>query len=1056
MIDQRFRAIALSIAASAMMAAAAVTPASARQGFEPPAIAPGTATPIVFVDALKQSTPWMSSSPLALDGDGQVTALAPGQTAARLVYAMGQRHPVGDYTLLYDGAGSFGFDGATVVAQSPGRILVDVSSPNGPLVMHLLAINPRDPVRDLRLVLPGFAGSDQSYPFYPPYVQALAGAETLRFGAWSNVQTNTVSSVWPLRPRASRVTQAMAAGVAPEYEIALANATGADPWFVLPVGATDGYVYGVASLVHSLLDPRLHPSFEYGDRIWADDTPENAYARMAARNFRLPGDATTAALEWYALRSTQVFAVVGIAFGPDAREVLDVLSLPGASDAASQRAARTILTYAHAGQRAQMLVIDATDEAAYDNAATIAAQAGGPREIWHPLPGGRMIGDGMAMRVPVTPRADLTFAVGPDTTSQAEGPEHRVRPLPALPLVVGPPKATDAETLAAAPATLQSVLRAQTATSGGDPLDELTYHNDLLRTGWNPNETVLNTTNVAGSGFGYIQTLTVDGDVLAQPLYIHQYVLAGVARDILVVATEHDSVYEFDADSGALIKHVSLGTSQSSSDVGCEDIRPEYGITSTPVIDRASGRIYVVAATEPSASVFQMKLHALDIATLADQITPVAVTASTVLSNGTVVTLNQQNQMNRPGLMLSGGSIYVGIGSHCDNDASNIVGWVLQYNSTLAQTAKFATTEDTDSYLLSSVWMTGFAPAADEKGDVYIATGNGSFDADHAGGKNFGESVLRLPPDLSSVTDFFTPANWNTLNGGDTDFGSGGVMLLPAQPDSVKYTAVAQGKFSTLYLLNRSHLGQVKAGDKGALQSIPNTGSGVWGGPAYYSGPSGQFVYYQADSAPLLAFSLAPNGSGVPQLTLSSSGSSDAGYGGSLPIVSSNKQVSGTAIVWLVKRSSPLQLEAYNATNVSKPIFSHNAGSWSNPQDNGFLTPLEANGRVYVASTNQVQVFGLVGSQQIAPPAASVRTSGTERRLTGTIVRVAANTLTLRLRDGRIRNVDIAPARAARHVGVLPIGRAVVVYGWVDKAGTFHVASIGHTSQNRDQWSPDL
>jgi hypothetical protein len=1046
MIDHRLRVAVLPIFIAITAALTCAMPASARVGYEPAGIAPGRQAPIVFVDALKQSTPWLSASPLAEDGDGQVTTLASGQTASRLVYAAGQLRPVGDYTLLYDGAGSFGFEGATIIAHGPGRAVVAVTSSNAALVMHLVAIDPRNPARSIRLILPGFESSYATQPFFPQFVESLNGAQMLRFAEWSNANADAQSSVWPLRPRVSRVTQAMLAGVAPEYEIALANATGADPWFVLPVGATDGYVYGIAALTHELLDPRLHPIFEYGDRIWSDGSKENAYARMAARNERLPGDASTAALDWYAMRSVQVFSVVDIAFGRDARNVAHVLSLPGASDASAVRADRTILTFARAARHAQMLAIAADDQAGFENSLAIAASAGGPHQVWRLTSGGSLIGEGMAPRAPVAPLHDLAFAVGSDITPATEGPNRRPHSRPFV--------AFTAAHAALAPTRFAAALRA--GVPNATSTDELTYHNDLSRTGWNPNESILNTTNVASSAFGHLITLPVDGDVLAQPLYLHQYSLPNGFRDIIVVVTEHDSVYEFDADSETLIKRVNLGVSQSSSDVGCGDIEPEYGITSTPVIDRKLGRIYLVAATEPKPFVFHTRLHALDIVSLKDQIPPVEITASTVLSNGTLVKYDPQNQQNRASLVESGGAVYVGLGSHCDNNAGNIVGWLLRYDASLNQTAKFSTAEDTDSYLLSSVWMTGFAPAVDENGDIFVVTGNGSFDADHPGGKNYGESVLRLPPDLSTVSDFFTPANWNDLNNGDIDFGSGGIMLLPAQNAKAKYTAVAQGKFSTLYLLNRSHLGRVKPNDAGALQSIPNTGNGVWGGPAYYSGPAGQFVYSQSDSAPLLAFSLVADAAGLPQLTLSSTGSSNAGYGGSLPIVSSNGQQAGTAIIWLINRSSPLQLEAYDATDVSKLLFQHNAGSWSNPANNGFLTPLVANGKVYVPSTNQVQVFGLGGSRNIALNSTAAPSTGFEHRLTGLIVRVSANTLTLRLRDGRRVDVDIAPARAARHLGVLPLGRAVVVYGWIDKVGAFHVGSVGHTSQNPAVWSPDL
>jgi hypothetical protein len=1199
-------------------AAATGTPLqSVRTAYEPADIAPAPDTPVVFVDALKQSTPWLSAGPLMLDGDGQVLALASGQGAQREVYAAGQSHPVGKYTLLFDGRGSFDIRGAAIVARSQGRYVEAVTSGSEELDLLLASIDPNDPARNIRLILPGFENSYGAHPFYPQFVASLAGVQTLRFATWSHAATLSRSMVWPLRPRASRVTQAMESGVAPEFEIALANATGADPWFALPVGATDGYVYGVADLAHRLLDRRLRPVFEYGEGVWRDGTPTNVYARMAARNVGLPGDPRTGALEWYALRSTRVFAVIDRAYGHDAALVDDMLSVPAADDALDAAAARTILTYAAAARHADMLTVDANGDVAFAADIALSRAAGGPGAAWRPAGLGRLIGIGLPDRASIVPDPRLVFVAGQDLTPL---PERRGRPplalhlFPLLSSKIGSPrigsgpgiagalgdplqdvdlsregasdwisatapgvfeaKATGGQQISVQPISGREALAApgfatfswsdgaphrrgvagngiavsgagegfrisapadatakmlriyvgvseargaltvrldgQTyrdsslaamhairdgvytivyrargperidiefsapailAAGGGVafraatlgpaaniaavPADEPMYHNDRLRTGWNPNESALNTTNVSPTTFGLLQTLTVDGNVLAQPLYLSQYPLPGGSRNILIVATEHDSIYEFDADTGALIKRESLGKSQSSNDVGCGDINPEYGITSTPVIDRTQGRIYVVAAVEPTQFSFHTKLHALDIATLKDAVKPVEITASTTLSNGSKILFDPQNQMNRASIAMANHSIYLGIGSHCDNNAGNIVGWVLRYDASLKQIGAFATTEDADTYLLSSVWMTGFAPAIDPRGNVFVVTGNGSFDAEN-GGKNYGESVLRLPLDLSQASDYFTPQDWASLNGGDVDFGSGGVMLLPTQQAAVKQVAVAQGKESTIFLLDRHNLGQEQPNDAGALQTIPNTGGGVWGGPAYYSGPSGQFVYYQAGSAPLLAFSVVQNSNGVPQLQLASTGPSYAGYGGSTPVVSSDEQLPGTGIVWLVNRSTPLVLEAYDATDVSRLLFSGDAGQWSNPQNNGFVTPLVAKGKVYVPATGTISVFGLGGKSIASRAGSNSGLAPGEHRITGTIVRLSGNALMMRVRDGRLVPIDVTLARAARHLGVLPVGRAVTAYGSIDRSGAFRATSIGHTSPNPANWPPDL
>jgi hypothetical protein len=200
---------------------------------------------------------------------------------------------------------------------------------------------------------------------------------------------------------------------------------------------------------------------------------------------------------------------------------------------------------------------------------------------------------------------------------------------------------------------------------------------------------------------------------------------------------------------------------------------------------------------------------------------------------------------------------------------------------------------------------------------------------------------------------------------------------------------------------------------------------------------------------------VGPDVNGVPHLTLSSAGSSTAGYGGSLPVVSSDGQSPGTGIVWLVKRSSPLQLEAYDATDVSKMLFIGQAGSWSNPQNNGFVTPLVAAGKVYVPATGTVFVFGLGGSRNAGSGSPAASAAATIHQVHGVVVAVTPQTLTLRLRDGRLAKIDIRQARAARHTGLLPIGGAVVAYGPIDRTGVFRATSIGHTSPNPKDWTPD-
>lgn len=495
---------------------------------------------------------------------------------------------------------------------------------------------------------------------------------------------------------------------------------------------------------------------------------------------------------------------------------------------------------------------------------------------------------------------------------------------------------------------------------GGTPIDVTTFHYDTNRTGWNPTETDLTPASVASAKFGLLATLRVDGNVFAQPLLVSNYKMPdGATRDVLVIATGHDSVYAFDAKTYMKLWQVSLGQSQSTGSVGCGDVHPEYGISGTPVIVRGKDGtlIYLVAATEPAPGQFVSTLHALDLGTGQDALTPQIIAPSATLSDGSTIGFDPQNQWNRAGLAYHNGSIYIGIGSHCDSNAGAITGWLLRYTTKLAPQQAFHTIGTPAGYELSSIWMTGFAPAIDAGGNVFVVTGNGAFSpAQH----NWGESVLKLPASLSRVASYFTPQDFNALNGNDTDFGSGGVMLLPpVAGQSAPPLAVAMGKASELYLLNQTSLGKLHSGDTGAVQAQSGNGSGLWGGPAYYDGPSGPMVFTQTGWDVLRGWSVATGAS--PSLSNTVNGASGAGYGGSLPIVSSNGAAANTGVLWLINRATePFALEAYDAVALGAPIFSARIGTWSNAgQGNPFLTPMQANGRVYAPGYKLVRVFGL-------------------------------------------------------------------------------------------------
>lgn len=368
--------VAASSIALALPLPARASSQDTRVGVNVPDIAPGRGAGVVFVDAMKQAAPWSSDRRLILDPNGNVRFLARGQVAQTVVFP-GETYPAGRYVLLYDGAGAFDLSGAgAVVARGAGRIVVRIVPQAAGIRLRLTATQPCDPVRNVRLILPGFEQTYASAPYSPGFIQTLRSFNVLRFKDWMHGDTFVSSAVWPARPSATRATQVAPEGVAPEYMVALANATGADPWFTIPLGATDMYVYQFAALVHQMLDPRLHPTFEYGHEVWKAGTPANAYAAMAGRNFRLAADPATAALDWYAQRSTQMFALVRRAFGADARRVDGVVSGPFAVAPNDGAAAidRTILQYARAGAHADAFAVSVPSDGEWSRRGALTTQ----------------------------------------------------------------------------------------------------------------------------------------------------------------------------------------------------------------------------------------------------------------------------------------------------------------------------------------------------------------------------------------------------------------------------------------------------------------------------------------------------------------------------------------------------------------------------------------------------------------------------------------------------------------------------------------------------------
>jgi hypothetical protein len=379
--------------------------------------------------------------------------------------------------------------------------------------------------------------------------------------------------------------------------------------------------------------------------------------------------------------------------------------------------------------------------------------------------------------------------------------------------------------------------------------DVLTYHNDNLRTGWNASETFLNPSNVNSATFGKRFSHSVDGFVYAQPLYLSSVAIPGKGvHNVVYVATEHDSVYAFDADdaSGANVQPLwfrtflgSTGgttiTTVPAADTLCDDLVPEIGITATPVIERVSGTLYVEAktkVTDSSGASYHHHLHALDVATgLEKPGSPVEIQASVpgtgTGSVGGVLTFDPLRQLVRPALLLANGTIYVASASLCDVGPYH--GWILGYDAaTLTQTHVYGTTPDGGE---GGIWMSGGGLAADASGNLFFSTGNGTFDAD-VGGADMGDSVLRMSSGLGLV-DYFTPHDQATLNSTDKDLGSGGVLLLPDQPGLHLHLCVTAGKNATIYLIDRDSMSHFHSDGDHVVQTVNLVGSS-FGTPALY------------------------------------------------------------------------------------------------------------------------------------------------------------------------------------------------------------------------------
>ena len=511
-----------------------------------------------------------------------------------------------------------------------------------------------------------------------------------------------------------------------------------------------------------------------------------------------------------------------------------------------------------------------------------------------------------------------------------------------------------------------------------------TYHNNLLRDGTNTREFALTTGTVTSATFGKLFSCAIDGAAYAQPLWIANLSIGGGTHNVVFVATTHDSVYAFDADNSASCTtywHKQLVNSGETylnyGDVASGDIEPDIGIIGTPVIDTGSKTLYVVSKSKtssssctPSTSCFQ-RLHALSLLDGSEKFGgPYSLTTSITVSgngdgsSGGVVPFDTLHENQRPGLALVNGIVYITWASHGDNTPYH--GWVIGFTASnigAGPTSIWNSTPNLISGTANSdggIWMSGGAPAADSSNDLYFLTGNGSYD----GVTNYGDSTIRLTASGGlHVKDHFTPYNQGSLSSNDQDHGAGGAaVLVDPSAGPVPHLLIGGGKSGTLFLINRDSMGGYNSSSNNVVQSL-SVGNGIFATPAFWNNT----LYIAGTSGHLNQYSFNTTSG---QFSLSHSSSHTFAFPGSSPSVSSSSASSG-GIVWALDNSQycteqspgcgPAVLHAYDATNVSSTELWNSSTSGNDNAGDAvkFTVPTIANGKVYVGTRSELDVYGL-------------------------------------------------------------------------------------------------
>ena len=606
-----------------------------------------------------------------------------------------------------------------------------------------------------------------------------------------------------------------------------------------------------------------------------------------------------------------------------------------------------------------------------------------------------------------------------------------------------------------------------------------------------------------------IATVPLDDQVDAQPLVVPNLKIGGKPHDVVYVATESNSIYAIGASSGHVLLSTNLG-SPVPEQLGCGNNGPNLRITGTPVVDVNANLLFVVAYVNLTPSgpnpTPSYQLHALNLLTLQDKLAPVTITASHTLADGTSYAFNAPYQRQRPGLLELNGVVYAGFGSFCDYDSQYSRGWVLGwYANSLAplpanQLNDTQTTDPNGStpMFLTSVWMSGFGIASDgtpsTPGSLYLSTGNSDCNwtvsgnpcppsTTWTGTNHIQESVAQLSSGLA-LSGVFTPSsapNTYQLDQGDTDLGSGGVMLFSTGDATYPYLAVAAGKDGRVFLLNPDNLG--KPTNTSPPTSTPppldtQPIASCWCGPSFFVGSDEGRRLVTSHGSTLRTWHVqtSPSPTLAQEATATISSGQDPGF---FTSVSSNGSVAGSAIIWAVGRPSgagsdpkAVNLFAFAATPSSgsttlTQLFSAKAGSWPNTGGNANIVPVVANGKVYVASAyldgsgktrGQLAIFGKGGTgAPIASAAVASALVQPGHTISGTLIAVNGEALTLRTRTGNSVTIDASAAfQNERVTGPLKVGSPYTAQGMTfDASGALLTTAIARAKVTPGLWPLD-